>query len=117
MPPAGKKVSFTDLIGEKFDEIVFKNKKGEHQFWLINKKASWIFFYPVFCCDAITIDYISPISFETVLHKKLISLLYNNKGEMTFNFEDESKLSVYWLSKKHGKKVPLLFLSKQLANS
>ena len=113
MPVYGKKVSPQELIGQKFHKIEHVVVKGEHQVWFENDKFKYIFFEPVFCCDAITVDYLDPAH---MLTNKTVKSIQYEKGKYTFTFSDDTTWVMQWIGVKKLYKIDMVKLSEQTIN-
>lgn len=78
--------------------------------WFRNLEANYIFFEPVYCCDAVIIDYFDPP--EKLLGMTVKSIEFDN-GLYTFNFCDGTYWTMKWRSNKN-KPVAMVKLSKQV---
>jgi len=106
MPVYGKKVSPQEMVGQTFDAITHKIDRGEHQMHFTNSIYNYVFFEPLYCCDAVTVDYFEPVS--RILNLKISTIAYE-KGKYTFN----DTWAMQWTSQKKFYNISMVLLSRQ----
>jgi hypothetical protein len=115
MPVYGKKASPQDMIGSRIVDIEHRIDRGEHQMWFFTDFGRFIFFEPIYCCDAVTIDHYSLV--EDAWGKTIESISFD-KGLYTFKLRSDSgKLAEWfmqWISVKKFHRIGMVKLSRQL---
>lgn len=109
MPVQGKKVSPQEMIGQSFHTVIHKIDRGEHQMWFSNDSHRYIFFQPIYCCDAVTVDYFDPLE---AMEDRTISSISFDKGKYTFSLPQDDWV-LQWTSRKKFYNIPLVLLSRQ----